>query len=269
MLAETGKWDEEALLLDRARALAPQHRTLLWHTLIDCANTGCDRAAAEANAIRVDGDNGHVWLQIAITSIGENRWNDAEASISRAAAATRFDMYFIEYAVAVEKALAAGTDLDYMSRIVNGMGFAAAVALPDLRAVTNACTTDRLKVSIPANLCDTLGQQMIDGGRDILTVAIGYELRRLVAERDSKPELASQYSREKKALSQRLVNSMNNADAYALQMNDSAVLRRYIDNYLAYGEIRATELLIVEAQRLKADPTYDQCNFVNRPYEPS
>ena len=266
---DTEEWDEEALLLNRARAIAPEHRALTWHTLNDCANRTCDRVAVETDAIRVDGDNGHVWLQIASTSIGEDRWEDMEAAFERAASAPRFDTYFMDFAVAIEQALGASSDLSYVDRITVGIGHAAAIALPYLGAVAEVCAADGVPASISTDVCDDLGRQMTASGRDILTVAIGYELRRMAAERDGNSARATRFSREKKAMNDEWVDALTNADGYALLANDPAVLQRYVENFLVHGEMRAIDLVVVEAQRLKADPTYDQCNFVQRPYEPS
>ena len=254
-------------ILDRVLSEDPANRVAHGKNLENCRAVGseCDRRAVEAAVIAVDSANGLVWMDIASAHMLEDRWDHAEDALRRAAVAPRFDTYFMEYALLIERGLAATSDLSYTDRMIAGIGYAAAAATPAYGEVTRGCGGEVVGFSLPADVCFELGEQMARNSRELLAMHIGKHIQQDAARRLGDEGLARQLGREKQALQDAALHASADSGAQVLLQNDATVLQRYIDTFLAHGEIRATEALVAEARRLREDPDYDQCNFVGNP----
>ena len=251
-------------LFDSVLRLDPDNRIALWHQLQNCVagKMPCDPDTAEAAAIAADAGNGLVWLELARRQIREERWQDAEESLQRAAAAHRFDTYFIEHAVVVERGLAAASELSYPERMIAGIGVSAAIAIPAFGDVSRACSKDAEQARISVDVCTELGEQMAESSRELLTSMIGYAIWRNSEQRSGDEERARQIGAEMDRVRASFFEEAKTSGAWALVENDVTVLQDYVDNFLAHGEIRAAKMLVQDARRLRTDPDYDQCNFV-------
>ena len=254
-------------LLDRVLIADPTNRVAHWKNLENCHALGseCDRPAVEAPVLAVDSVNGLVWIDVAGAHMSNEHWEAAEDALRRAAAAPRFDTYFMEYALLIERGLAATTELGYTDRMVAGIGFAAAAATPGFREMTRRCTGEADGYVIPADICFELGAQMARYGTEVLTVLIGKSVQRHAASRLGNERLSRELDSEKQQIRDAVLREGADSGAHVLLQNDAGVLRRYIETFVAHGEIHATEALVAEARRLREDPDYDQCNFVGRP----
>ena len=254
-------------LLDRVLVDDPGSRVAHWKNLQNCNAMGsdCERRSVEAAALAVDSANGLVWIDIAGARMREKRWQEAEDALRRAAAAPRFDSYFIEYALLVERGLSATSELGYTDRMIAGIGFAAAMAIPGYAGITQRCTGETGGYEIPAEICFELGKRMAGNSRELIAILIGKSVQQDAASRLGYDRLARELQREQNELRDAVLRDNADSGAPVLLQNDATVLQRYVDTFAAHGEIRATEALVAEARRLREDPDYDQCNFVGNP----
>jgi len=253
---------ERQHLLKRALDMNPGHRVAAWDQLLNCQTNDCDRLSVEAAALAADGANGMIWFLIASDRIKNGQWADADLAMRQMAAAPRISLYFIEYATLVERGLAATTDLDYTERLFAGAGMAAAIAIPGLGDVSGACQSGQNDALVWIDLCREVGQRMSADGEDLLIASFGYGLRAAAAKRAGDVIEAEKIKREGNDRINGLMRDQAETGAQALFSNDPKVLQSYVENYLAHGEIKAMENLVADARRLRADPLYDQCNFV-------
>ena len=257
--------DRSLELLVRAAEIAPQNRLVAWNRLTKCPSAQsirCDRESIEAKAISVDGSNGAVWAELAMRRVGKRRNSEAIAAIRRAIAAPRFDSYFIDHVTVLELALASRNDLSYRQRYFMAMGYSAALAVPSYR-ITKHCETVAESVGVWVELCDQLGAKMFADGRTLLDQAIGRALQKIAAGRSGDDEWIERSTADYEAFREQYQKLIADRNSQALLENDEVVLRQYVENFATYGELEAQYRLKAEAQRLREDPDYDQCNFVS------
>ena len=257
----------ESPLLARAIAQLPDHPVALWHRLQHCTNESCDRGEIARAAVAADPTNGLLWLEIASGHLRDGDRHEAERALRRAIASSRFDTYFIDYAELIERGLAASTDFDYPNRIVFGIGVAAAVAIPSFGDVSRACQSEENDAVVWVPLCEELGRSMHERSRELISTMIGWGYRKAAAERAGDSALARRLNDRSQQFREQYIMRQARVGATALMANDPAVLRQYIDDFRAHGELRAMDRLVEVAERLRNDETYDQCNFVMKVYE--
>lgn len=258
--------DERQILLERALNERPGHPVAVWHRLLDCQTRDCDREAVESAALASDPSNGMVWFLIASDRIKNGQWDAAEQAMRQVAAAPRYSFHFMEYTMLLERGLAATTDLGYSERVVGGIGIAAAIAIPALGDVSGACRSGNNDAMIWVDLCEEVGHRMSASEEELMTTMFGYGLRSSAAKRAGDETRATMIKREGNDRFNGLLREQAQSGAQVLMTNDPQVLQSYVENFLAHGELEAMNRLVEDARRLRADPTYDQCNFVANPY---
>lgn len=254
--------DERQSLLERALDERPGHPVALWHRLVNCQTRDCDREAVESAALAGDPTNGMIWFLIASDRIKNGQWDAAEDAMRQVAAAPRYSFYFMEYTTLLERGLAATSDLGYAERVVGGIGIAAAIAIPALGDVSGACRSGDNDAMVWVDLCEEVGQRMSASEEELLTTMFGYGLQSGAAKRAGDETRAEILKREGSERVNGLHREQAQSGAQVLLMNDPQVLQSYVENFLAHGELEAMNRLIADARRLRADPSYDQCNFV-------
>lgn len=182
------------------------------------------------------------------------------------AAANRYSLYFMQYTSLIERGLAATTDLGYSDRVVAGIGIGAAIAIPALGEVSKACQSGDNDADVWIELCEEVGKRMVTNSDELITMMFGYGLRSGAAKRAGDVAVAESIEQEGKDRVNGLLREQAESGAQALMTNDPHVLQSYVENFLVHGEIGAMDRLIADARRLRADPGYDQCNFVSNPF---
>ena len=162
----------------------------------------------------------------------------------------------MEYALLIERGLAATSEMNYAERMFAGMGYAAATAIPAFGELSRRCSAEAEGYRLPADLCFEVGEQMAGNSRELLTTLIGKSVQRDAASRLGNEKLAAELEREKQETSDAALRDGADSGAWVLMQNDAAVMQRYVDTFLAHGEIRATEVAIAEARRLRVRIAY-------------
>ena len=103
---------------------------------------------------------------------------------------------------------------------------------------------------------------MHESGRTLIVSGIGLALQRIAAERDGNSAQLNEIRRQRESFSRDINGGYTHSGATALLINDVQVLKNYLDHASVHGELSAVRSVAQEARRLRADPTYDQCNFV-------
>lgn len=258
--------ERQLALLEQAAGSSPTHPLIAWNRLRICRegkDVTCDFPAVEASAIRVDGDNGAVWMQIAMLRLDKGDQDAAAEAVRHAITAPRFDHYFIDHALLFERALSTLGGSSYTERVISGIGYSAAM-LVGYYGITEHCGGASQSDSVWIELCDQLGAKMLADSKDLLDQSLGTSLRKIAARQSGNDEQYAKALAREAEFKRRYLSFTASRDAHVLLENDEAALRRYIENFSIYGERVALTRLRTEAERLKNSPDYDQCNFVSR-----
>lgn len=252
-------------LLDKASRIVPSNALVAWHRLKICrelAGATCDLEEIETIAVEVDSDNGAVWMQVAMLRFGEDRHNAAADAVRRAIVAPRFDNYFIDNAGVIERALTVLGGRSYAERVFMGIGVAAA-SMVSYQKITTQCAALAGDGGVWLELCDRLGARMTADGNTLIDQAIGTSLRKIAAQQSGDEAWIEAATANEVSFRDNYQRLLATIGAHHILENDEVVLRQYIENFSTYGELEAQTRLKEEAQRLREDPDYDQCNFVS------
>lgn len=256
------------VLFNRADELDPANPLIAWNRLLSCSeynDANCDFETIRADAISVDKENGAVWMAIATEYLKAGNDEMALNAIRRAGTASRFDEYWSEQIALFERGFAATTNWTYQERVSSAIGMAAALILP-MPPILERCKVSVDDDAVWAELCDQLGQKMYEDGRTMLTRSLGLVMRESVYTVATSPVGSARVSELRSELRRDTKDLLRDRAVSNLMWNDERVLRSYLENMAAYGEIQAMTIVHEEAARLAADPDYDQCNFAGNPF---
>ncbi len=268
LLLPLEEFDRADEYLAQASKLSPNSRLVSWNQLLACTGSNdrdCDVAAVHSRAVALDGSNGAVWMKITSDHLAADKEELALDAVRRAIAAPRFDEYWIDHVMLLERAFAASTDWPLADKVIKAIGLVAAMPLP-VMPLYDKCRKLGKDAAVWLELCDQLGQKMFDDGRTIITRGIGLGLRNVAADLALNPGRRARVSRLKREFSESYSKLIGQREAANLLFNDEHVMHDYLDNFATYGEFEALTRLAAEVSRLKASPDYDQCNFISNPY---
>ncbi len=213
----------------------------------------------------MDSSNGAFWTSVAQSDIEDRNWVAAAASLEKAVSATRFDTYFADTVMLLERGLAASSNLNYTERYAVAMGHASAQALPEYKHLMDACKSSENEDGTWVSLCRDLGNMMAANSDDVVSTMIGYTLVRIAAERSGDLEYAARLEKENRDAYRGMKKVFFDSGADNLMVNDPRVAAMYLEVFASHGELAAIRAVAKEAERLRNDETYDQCNFEIRP----
>ena len=266
LLRQIWETDAPLELLVRAGKIAPRHPLVAWNLFTMCHDqhvANCNPGAVEAHLVEVDGGNGAVWLEIGMRRLAQNDQPAAVEAVKRAIVAPRFDVYFVDHVVLMERALANRADKPYRDRMFEAMGYGAAWTAVSDYGIVQHCNALDTGDGVWLELCDRLGQKMFADGRTILDKLIGLALQKIAASQSGDQDWIEKSITDFEAFRAQVKKVVEEPTMQALLWNDESVLAQYVENFSTYGEFEAQLRLREEAQRLREDPDYDQCNFVS------
>lgn len=262
------RWsDPQAALaqLEKSTALESNSPLSAWTALIICgqrSQLACDFEALERAAIRVDSENGAMWMQLVGRRLEYNNDEQAIEAMRQAISAPEFDSYYFEQIMLIERALAATSELSLAERVFSGIGFAAATPMA-MNTLIKKC--DDEKTGVWLELCAQLGERMFVDGPDMMTQALGTDLQGLALANRGDLQGLQELELKKAEMHGIMGSAESNAEWFNLATNDETVLHEYLQNMDVFGEAPAMKWLSSEAERLRALPGYDQCNFEGDP----
>jgi len=260
------RWDDPPLVMDLLQQSAAEQINdpiVVWTALIICGQRpalNCDLRALEETAIDADSDNGAMWVHIAGLRLTVDDDEGATDALRHAISAPRFDSYYAEQIMLVERGLAVGSNLSFSERMFLAWGTASVIPM-GLDSLTARCKsgTD----GVWPELCEQLGTRMTTDSGNTQTKMVGMDLRKIALANQSDEEGLTVLARERAELRQAMGSIDENQQMVNLMMNDELVLRNYFENLEVYGEGEARRRIFAEMQRLRKLPEYDQCNFVS------
>lgn len=266
MMAGFGAPGNSMELLNKAFGMQPENALIAWNRLMTCRELGatnCDFSRIAGHAIKADGDNGAVWLEIAMHELSHDRLEDSERSFRRAIAAPSFDSYLIEQVTLVHRALELRGDRPHQERMVEAFGVAAA-NLVSYSGISRHCSSLDDDDGVWLEVCEQLGSRLIAEGRTLMDMSIGYALKKIAAKQSGDQEGVALTTAAAAGFREGFLKLLQDREAQNLLENDEAVYRQYVDNFATYGELEAQMRLHEEAKRLREDASYDPCNFKSR-----
>jgi len=268
LLSGLDSGDVQVSLLARAAQQDPGSPLVAWTRLLVCMGSSgknCEVEKAAANTIDIDGGNGAVWFELAVLRLRQGDAARAARAARRAVAAPRFDSYYIDTILLIERALSTFGDSAYADRIASGMRIAAVLS-PDYGEFSIRCRQLDSSDGMWIELCDQIGARMFSESASLRDQVNGISLQKVAASRTEDERLVAAAAAREAEYNRHIQHLLDSADELALLENDETVFRRYVDNFATYGEMEAQVRLQAEAQRLRDSPDYDQCNFVPRGY---
>ena len=236
-------------------------------TLMDLCDqrksANCDRVAIERNIRRNHSANGVLWVGLAGQMLDAGREDAAFDAIGQAIAAPVFDNYFDDQLMLLERGLAASTDWSYAQRVFHSVEFAISNA-PGVLPVIRLCETKQ-DGQWPM-LCDQLAERLTDYEGDFGANAVGLELKTKMLEARGDSEGMAKLEKSIAGLKNMFEDEGQLKEMVNALLNDEVLLRTFLENLSASGEIAAYRLLTDDIERIKATDGYDQCNFVDNPY---
>lgn len=263
------RWDapERAVAtLESLDGFASDDAFVVWALLGVCDQrpvAGCGIGPFRSANANLHRNNGAFWLAYAIMAIEAGDDDAAIDALRHASTAAEFDTRYAEQLQLIDRGLAAATDWPQGRRVAAAFAFVSVVPY-DLSLLTRRCRASH--DGVWPELCEQVGAHMAAAAPDTLTRLIGMDLEKIVAEGRGDAQ-AIQAIEERKQQLRRTNASLELAgEFYNLLVNDEVRLQMYLADLDTYGEAEANHRLFAEAERLRRDPGYDQCNFRGNPY---
>ncbi len=220
----------------------------------------CETGEVEETAIRVDASNAAMWLQVAGLRLEQGRDREALDAMTKASAMPRFENYFIEQVLLVDRGLATATDWTRQERFDAG-SVLMSVTPRDFYLIERLCK--KSEFGDAADICTRLGERISTDAKDISTQQLGISLLQAVEEDSEKLETLKHESEQ---LAREEFSFATDGEVLNVLLNDNDVTQRYLDTYAVYGEAAAVREARSEAARLQSVPGYDKCNFKSNPF---
>jgi len=249
-------------------ALDPDNPLILERLLEACINRPesrvCEERGIVERAAEADGDNGEMWGAIAGYRASRGNTDGALQALRRGASAGTHREYFADVVRVIELGLAASAgSLSYVERVIEGIGWAAASTSPWLTAYS-ACRERVAADPLWRDACLDFARHLEERSQTVLNRAIGISLQAMIAE-ESGDEAGLAAVREREREYRNWRDEHLTTDGQIVLMGDERVLRQYLDEFDAHGELASLEYLREEVERLKRLPGYDPCPAVIPP----
>ena len=256
--------------IDRALALDPANELVLWTADMLCAD-GADAGYCGDAGFRQDRDailarNGAHWLRQAQRHHEHGDDGAAHDALERASTEPRFDTYFIDYAMLLERALAASSDMDYALRMTIAIGYAATMPT-EPTGILQTCRDRSESDSRWLPLCIRVSERLVSDGNTLLLQMLGREHLATLYDYAGQTEARDAIVAERDAWRQRL--GTPNPDREIAMLSDPGFYARYIDVFASGGETAALDFANAEIERRKQDPDYNPCENVPAATPPS
>lgn len=250
-----------------ALALDPDNPLTLERLLDACTNRPESRVCEERDiverAAEADGDNGATWGAIAGYRASRGDTDGALQALRRGASTGTHREFFADVVRVIELGLAATAgDLSYVERVSEGIGRAAGFTSPWLTA-SSECRERADPLWLDA--CLDFARHLEEHSQTVLNRGIGIGLQATIAEQTG-DEAALAAVRKRELDHRNWLDQHLNPDGQTVLRGDEGVLRQYLDEFDAHGELAALEFLHDEVERLKRLPGYDPCPaFISPP----
>jgi beta-lactamase regulating signal transducer with metallopeptidase domain len=172
---------EEGLrLVARASLLAPQRADLVWlHIQLCEAVADCDTEPMENRLRTLDAQNGAGWLGALARASKHGDEAAKSAALAAIARSERVDIYWTTLIARLSPPIASTKAVSLYEAQIDVIGALAAVAIPALRHMTDACKSDRMEQSDVVEVCRGVANSLMNGDTAIME-SIGTSLAKQV-----------------------------------------------------------------------------------------
>ena len=247
--------------LTMALASDPLHPLVLWQVAEDCrrgrGGEYCGDPSVRANVDAILGGNGWYWTQVAAFYHEQGMFDESLNAARRAVSAPEFDDYFIDHVLLLERAFSADSDRAYMDRVVESIGFAA--AMPGEFLARECAARAEADDSWLAN-CIMLAERYEQDGTNLMMKMIGLGMQENLYPRSGLAVEARDAEARKGELTALLEKV--SGDYQLVQAVDPQLTARYLDIWATSGEVAAFEFTIETVDALLEDPDYDPCVYL-------
>lgn len=275
MIGGEGRADSDDERMRRALALAPTDPLVLWQAASFCEPAEqtaayCDDPARIANSTEVLEKNGAYWAIMAGTRYQRNDRDEALRYLERSVTVPKFDTYFAERLVLLERAIAAAGNLPYRLRVVEAMGVLVAQPTPTF-GVFNACRTESPVDDGWLRACTAYANRLARQGETLMAQATGRGMRQMLRESalagaaDRSSEEPSERSTRKKVAEELIdggfLNSKLNELVTQWMLVDDGFTAAYVDALIVQGEGAAFYQASREAVRRGEELGLNPCSY--------
>ena len=221
------------------------------------APAGCPRQAPALALVKIDGDNAAAWIERVNVAAATNNAADLNASLTRAAAATRYDAGL----GATLKRLA-----DFAQKIEPGAPLPIVVAVggsalrpPQFGPLLEACRPPKAGEKASAwsearrRQCWSVFELMATQGTDVASVWTGASLLRRLATTEAQTQRAAQLRLRAGQLAAASVVGDWVAPAARLDLSPQGAWTLYLNDLIAVGEVAAIERALARSGKKLGD----------------
>ena len=256
--------------IEQALALDPANELVLWTADMLCADGTdggyCGDAGFQRNRDAILARNGSHWLRQAPRFLAAGDELRALDALERASTEPEFESYFIDYAMLLERALAATSDMEYVMRMTTAIGYAASMPIEPIE-ILRICKDRSESDSRWLALCIRVNERLVSDGNTLLLQMLGRGYLATLYEYSGQTKARDAIVAERDAWRQRLRTA--NPDRDIAMLSDPGFYAQYIDAFASGGESAALEFANAEIARRKQDPDYDPCANVPAATSPS
>jgi hypothetical protein len=266
MIGGEGRADSDDERMRRALAMAPADPLILWQAASFCEPVEqtaayCDDPARIGTSNEVLEENGAYWVIMAGARYVRNDRDGALRYLERGVTAPRFDIYFAEQLVLLERALAAAGNLPYRLRVAEALGVLA--AQPSAFGLVNACRVESPGDDGWLRACKAYANRLAREGETLMAQAMGRGMRRMLYE-SALAAPADQSPREKTAeelIDGGILQSKLNLLVTQWMLVDDGFAAAWVDTLIVKGEGAAFNQAIREAVRRGEELGLNPCSY--------
>jgi hypothetical protein len=258
--------DARADLLRRSVETTPSHVFAVWSAVQLCAQSGettsCPLSDWERRLLELDRQNSEAWIRAAANRYAAKDHDGALAALRHAAAAAQTRTYLPESVEAIERGLAASTDLNFAERVATAFAIAA-VAPPLPMDYVTMCAERSSHDAAWAHACLAYGERVEAQGRTEMGISMALVIQKsaLMALGEDTRAAAAEQRLEARGLDRGDWTGGNYSLVQGLVFSDPTLFSEYMATLRSEGELAAQRQAMRETERrLAADRSFRCAN---------
>jgi len=222
---------------------------------LNSAHNICDDDLIE-KAIQSDPDNGAMWLNVASYYASKNQHDNTLNALKELVKSPLYNGYEFAGVQLFIDASNGSSHNDFSARAITALGLMAAKSIA-INPIFDYCTTNIVNDSKKAQACLTMAGHIERNAKSALTTLIGNGIQQKIYNAEGNISAEKQKKENSKAL--RYSFDDHSYKAIDLSMIDESLFRHWIENIQEFGETKASDMLVKEAEELSKNQYYNPC----------